>query len=256
MQSRISELFKNKPSNILSVYYTAGFPELDNTLAIAQNLESAGADMIEIGFPFSDPAADGPIIQASSKTALDQGMNLKLLFNQLSALRPTVKIPVLLMGYFNPVLQFGVENFCKACAEVGIDGCIIPDLPFQEFQDQYAALFKKYGLENIWLITPQTSEERIKLFDAHSDGFLYALSASSTTGKQVDFSDNSINYFDRLKNMNLKNPFLIGFGIGNKTAFNQACSYAQGAIVGTAFVKVLGKKYDKVAVDAFVASLR
>ncbi|MCX2575005.1 tryptophan synthase subunit alpha [Pedobacter sandarakinus] len=234
--NRIKQLFKEK-KNILSIYYTAGYPNTGDTIKIAEALERSGADMLEIGFPYSDPVADGPVIQASSKQSLDQGMTLQLLFDQLKELRKNVTIPVLLMGYVNPVLQFGVENFCKACAEVGVDGCIVPDLPMVEYEEFYQDCFEKHNLSNVFLITPQTAEARIHKIDSLTNGFIYLLSSSATTGKNLEVGDTTEAYFSRIKNMNLKNPTMIGFGISDKRTFDKACSYADGAIIGTAFVK-------------------
>lgn len=236
--SRLRRLFEEK-KNILSIYYTAGFPNLNDTLTIAEELERSGADLLEIGFPYSDPVADGPVIQASSKQALENGMDLKLLFDQLKDLRGKINIPVLLMGYVNPMLQYGVENFCKSCADVGVDGCIVPDLPMAEYEELYAPVFEKYGLSNIFLITPQTAEDRIRKIDSISNGFIYLLSSSATTGKHLQVSEGTEHYFARIAAMNLNNPTVIGFGISTKETFDKACQYANGAIVGSAFVKSL-----------------
>jgi len=236
--NRIKELFEKK-KNILSIYYTAGYPNISDTIQIADLLEKHGADMLEIGFPYSDPVADGPVIQASSKQSLDQGMTLKVLFEQLKDLRKHVTIPVLLMGYVNPVLQFGVENFCKACAEVGVDGCIVPDLPMVEYEEFYKGCFEEHNLSNVFLITPQTADERIHKIDGLTNGFIYLLSSSATTGKNLEVGDTTAQYFGRIKAMNLKNPTMIGFGISDRTTFDKACSYANGAIIGTAFVKAI-----------------
>ncbi len=252
---RLKELFQNK-KNILSIYYTAGYPSLQDTVAIAEELEKSGADLLEIGFPYSDPVADGPVIQASSKQALDSGMDLKLLFEQLKDLRNKVSIPVLLMGYVNPMLQFGVENFCKACAEVGVDGCIVPDLPMVEYEELYAPIFAKYGLSNIFLITPQTSPERIKKIDGLSNGFIYLLSSSATTGQNLQVSNTTENYFSRIKDLNLLNPTMIGFGISCKETFDKACQYANGAIIGSAFVKALDKNNLKQSIQGFMEKFK
>jgi len=237
--NRITQLFKEKKNNILSIYYTAGFPGIGDTVAIAEALEEAGADMLEIGFPYSDPVADGPVIQASSKQSLDSGMDLNLLFAQLKELRKKVNIPVLLMGYVNPVLQFGVENFCKACVEAGVDGCIVPDLPMYEYEELYKDIFLQHGLSNIFLVTPQTSEERIRKIDELSNGFIYLISTSATTGQNLQVSDVTTTYFSRVANMGLKNPTMIGFGIRDKQTFDAACQYANGGIIGTAFVSAI-----------------
>ncbi|TCC99852.1 tryptophan synthase subunit alpha [Pedobacter psychroterrae] len=253
--NRLQNLFETK-RNILSIYYTAGYPSLGDTVAIAEALEESGADLLEIGFPYSDPVADGPIIQASSKQALDNGMDLKLLFEHLKGLRAKVSIPVLLMGYVNPVLQFGVENFCKACAEVGVDGCIVPDLPMTEYEELYAPIFKENGLSNIFLITPQTSPERIQKIDGLSNGFIYLLSSSATTGQNLQVSDNTAAYFSRISELKLKNPTMIGFGISSKETFDKACSYANGAIIGSAFVKSLDAADLKGSVKAFMQKFK
>jgi len=248
--NRINQLFQEK--NILSIYYTAGFPNLEDTLTIARELESAGADMLEIGFPYSDPVADGPVIQASSKKALDNGMDLKLLFQQLKDLRKFVKIPVLLMGYVNPLLQYGVENFCKACAEVGVDGLIVPDLPMVEYEEFYKETFQQYGISNIFLITPQTTPERIRKIDALTNGFIYMVSSSATTGKNLSLSQVTEDYFSRVAAMELKNPAMIGFGISDQASFDKACQYANGAIIGTAFVKAIEDGDLKANIQGFM----
>lgn len=239
--NRINKLFEEKKNNILSIYYTAGYPNLNDTIGIAEALEQSGADMLEIGFPYSDPVADGPVIQASSKLALDNGMDLSLLFEQLKDLRKTVSIPILLMGYVNPLLQYGVENFCKSCAEVGVDGCIVPDLPMAEYEAFYSDTFKQYGISNIFLVTPQTSAERIQKIDQLTNGFIYLVSSSATTGKNLQLSQTTEDYFARIADLKLKNPIIIGFGINSKETFAKACQYANGAIVGSAFVKTIAE---------------
>jgi len=254
--NRINQLFKEKKNNILSIYYTAGYPGLGDTVATAEALQESGADMLEIGFPYSDPVADGPVIQATSKQALDNGMDLNLLFEQLKELRKKVTIPVLLMGYVNPVLQYGVENFCKACADAGIDGCIVPDLPMYEYEELYKDVFLKYGLCNIFLVTPQTSDERIRKIDALSNGFIYLLSASATTGKNLNVSDVTTTYFSRVAAMELNNPTMIGFGISSKETFEKACKYANGGIIGTAFVKAVEKGDLKENISSFMKMFR
>lgn len=243
LTNRIDQVFQEK-QNILSVYYTAGFPELNDTVRIAEYLEKAGADIIEIGMPFSDPLADGPTIQQSSTQALYNGMTLKLLFEQLQNVRQHVNIPMILMGYMNPVLQFGVEKFCQRCQEVGVDALILPDLPMQEYLLEYKDLFESYGLYNIFLITPQTSEERIHLIDEHSHGFIYIVSSASITGAKNEITPEQIAYFEHIQNMQLRNPTLIGFGISNYDTFSRACAYANGAIIGSAFIKVLEQSKD------------
>ncbi|MFP5080998.1 tryptophan synthase subunit alpha [Pedobacter sp. JCM 36344] len=249
--SRLKQLFQEK-KNILSIYYTAGYPSLGDTITIAEELERCGADLLEIGFPYSDPVADGPIIQASSKIALDNGMDLKLLFQQLKDLRRTVSIPVLLMGYVNPMLQYGVEEFCKSCAEVGVDGCIVPDLPMVEYEELYASVFAQYRLSNIFLITPQTSPERIQKIDGLSNGFIYLLSSSATTGQNLSVSNTTEAYFSRIADLKLNNPTVIGFGISSKETFDKACQYAGGAIVGSAFVKSLDSTDLKGSIQKFM----
>lgn len=235
--NRIDKLFEAKKENILSVYFTAGFPKLNDTVEIIQQLEKNGVDLIEIGIPFSDPTADGPTIQRSSEKALTNGMSLELLFEQLKDIRKSVKIPLVLMGYFNPVYQFGVEQFCAKCGEIGIDGTILPDLPLNEFENEYKHIFAKNNLHNILLITPQTSETRIRQIDAACSGFIYMVSSSSTTGAGKKVEDFQISYFERIQKMDLKNPRLIGFGISDNATFANACKYANGAIIGSAFVK-------------------
>jgi len=256
MNNRITRLFKEKKNNILSIYYTAGYPDLGDTVAIAEALEKAGADMLEIGFPYSDPVADGPVIQASSKQSLDQGMDLNLLFEQLKELRKNVTIPVLLMGYVNPVLQYGVENFCKACAAVGVDGCIVPDLPMAEYEELYKDIFLHNDLSNIFLVTPQTSVERIHKIDSLSNGFIYLLSSSATTGQNLQVSDTTSTYFSRVAAMELNNPTMIGFGISSRETFDKACQYANGGIIGTAFVKSLQSGRLQENIDGFMKMFR
>ena len=239
------------------MYYTAGFPALQDTVAIAQSLEQAGADIIEIGIPFSDPVADGPTIQQSNKTALDNGMNLKLLISQVKEIRKTVKLPIILMGYLNPVMQYGVEKFIKDVSDSGVDGLIIPDMPLYEYEEEYATLLDKHNLCNTFLISPTTSDERIRKIDAATQGFIYAVSASSTTGAKGDFTKDQISYFDRLKKMNLSNPFLVGFGISDHTTFSKASNYGAGAIVGSAFINLLKDSSDyQRDIYSFVKKLR
>lgn len=254
--NRLQQLFKKQQKNILSIYYTAGYPALNDTLAIAQALEEAGADFLEIGFPYSDPVADGPIIQASSKQALDNGMTLELLFGQLKDLRKTIKMPILLMGYVNVVLQYGIERFCQKCEEVGIDGCIIPDLPMYEYEEMYQPIFEKHGLSNIFLVTPQTSEARIRKIDGLSTAFVYLLSSSATTGKNLDVDNNTTTYFKRLADMKLQNPLMVGFGISDKVTFDAANRYASGAIIGSAFVKSLDQSRLAESAKDFVKSIK
>ena len=236
--NRINQkLQENK--KILSIYFSAGYPSLNDTVQIIQDLEKNGVDMIEIGLPFSDPLADGPTIQESSTQALHNGMTTQVLFDQIKDIRKTVSIPLVIMGYYNPMLQFGMENFCKKCSEIGIDGLIIPDLPVDVYAREYKDTFEKYGLKNIFLITPQTSEDRIRFIDSVSDGFIYMVSSASVTGSQTGFGSVQEEYFKRIADMNLKNPQIIGFGISNKETFNQATQFAKGAIIGSAFIKNL-----------------
>ena len=223
-------------NTVLSIYFSAGYPNLNDTVQIIQDLENNGVDMIEIGLPFSDPLADGPTIQASSTQALYNGMTTQILFEQLAYIRKTVSIPLIIMGYFNPMLQYGMENFCKKCAEIGIDGLIIPDLPVDVYANEFKTIFEQYGLINVFLITPQTSEERIRFIDSVSDGFIYMVSSASVTGSQSGFGNTQENYFKRIADMNLRNPQIIGFGINNAETFNQATQFAKGAIIGSAFI--------------------
>ncbi|SFA87067.1 tryptophan synthase, alpha chain [Flavobacterium swingsii] len=224
---------------ILSIYFSAGYPNLNDTVQIIQDLEKSGVDMIEIGLPFSDPLADGPTIQESSTKALENGMTTKLLFEQLENIRQSVQIPLIIMGYFNPILQYGIEDFCKKCEEIGIDGLIIPDLPVDIYAENYKETFEKYGLINVFLITPQTSEERIRYIDSVSNGFIYMVSSASVTGSSTGFGDIQTNYFKRISEMNLKNSQIVGFGISNKETFSQATKFGKGAIIGSAFIKNL-----------------
>jgi len=255
--NRILSLFEKKPKNILSIYYTAGFPKLESTVNIAQYLQEGGADMIEIGIPFSDPVADGQTIQASNKTALDNGMTLKLLFEQLSTLRSKVTIPVILMGYINPVIQYGVEKFCMQCEACGVDGLILPDLPIDVYLREYKALFNQYGLKNTFLITPQTAEARIRQIDEGSDGFIYMVSSASTTGAKNAFGEEQREYFTRIQQMKLKSPTLVGFGISNHSTFNEASSFSQGAIIGSAFINLIGESTNlKKDINTFIQNIR
>lgn len=253
--NRLNELFARKQEPLLSIYFTAGYPELGSTLDIAEALEEAGADFLEIGFPYSDPLADGPVIQQSSQQALSNGMTVGLLFEQLKELRKRVTIPVLLMGYFNPVLQYGVENFCKACAEAGVDGVIIPDLPMYEYEAMYEECFNSNGISNIFLITPHTSDERIRKIDELSKGFIYLLSSSATTGKNLALNEEADKYFSRIQGMDLKNPTMIGFGISNRESFQKAAQFTRGAIVGSAFVKILSEENYGGKIKAFIEEL-
>ncbi|SIR36377.1 tryptophan synthase subunit alpha [Maribacter ulvicola] len=238
MSNRItSKLQEDK--KLLSIYFTAGYPTLNETVKIIEDLEKNGVDMIEIGLPFSDPLADGPTIQESSTAALKNGMTTEVLFNQLKDIRKTVSIPLIIMGYFNPMLQYGVEAFCKKCQEIGIDGLILPDLPLDIYQEDYEAIFRKYGLLNVFLITPQTSEARIRKIDDASNGFIYMVSSASVTGSKSGFGQEQESYFERIAAMNLNTPQIVGFGIKDKETFKQATKTAKGAIIGSAFIKHL-----------------
>lgn len=253
--NRLEELFTRKSTNVLNVYCTAGFPQLNSTLEVMKALQDNGADIIELGMPYSDPLADGPVIQASNTKALQNGMTMQLLFEQLRDFRKEIYVPVILMGNINPVLQFGFENFCKQAASLPVDGIILPDLPEYEFENEYGAFIKKYGLDFIFLITPETSEERIKKLDALSFGFLYAVSSSSTTGNKKDFNEVE-EYLHQLKKMQLKNPLMAGFGIKDKATFQSACKYANGAIIGTAYIKAIENADDiQTATKAFLNSI-
>jgi tryptophan synthase alpha chain len=275
--SRIKELFDKKNSNVLNVYCTAGYPKLDSTLTVMKALQNNGADIIELGMPYSDPLADGPVIQASGTVALHNGMTITMLFEQLKNFRSgnpplgdgviirsdssplgagRLTLPVILMGYMNPILQYGFEKFCADAAAVGVDGLILPDLPQHEFETEYGAIIKKYGLDFIFLVTPETSEERIKELDALSTGFLYAVSSSSTTGKDKDFSAVE-KYLQKLQSLQLKNPVLVGFGIKDKQTFEAACRHANGAIIGTAYIKALENTTDvEATTKAFLSGIK
>jgi tryptophan synthase alpha chain len=253
--SRIAELFKKKTKNILNVYCTAGFPQLDSTMPVLKALQKNGADMVELGMPYSDPLADGPVIQHSSFIALQNGMMIKKLFEQLNDLRKEIQLPIILMGYMNPILQYGFEKFCGNAAAVGIDGLILPDLPEHEFETEYGAIVKKYGLDFIFLVTPETSERRIKKLDELSTGFLYAVSSSSTTGGENNMPDVR-SYLQKLRNLRLKNPVLVGFGIKDKQSFQTACENANGAIIGSAYIKALENVRDvEMATKKFLSSI-
>jgi len=241
--SRLQDLFQQKKKRVLNMYCTAGYPELNSTVDVMQNLQDAGADMLELGMPYSDPLADGPVIQASASKALANGMTIATLFKQLENFRTSIHVPVVLMGYMNPVLQYGFERFCAAAAAVGIDGLILPDLPLYEWETEYGAILKKYNLDFIFLVTPETSEARIRKLDAASSGFLYAVSSSSTTGGTINLAALE-NYLQRLQAMHLKNPVLVGFGIKDKKTFDTACNYAQGAIIASAYIKALEQQPD------------
>lgn len=253
--TRIGELFKRKRTQVLSVYSTAGFPRLDSTLEVMKALQSNGADLIELGMPYSDPLADGPVIQASGTRALENGMSLAVLLGQLKDMRASIQIPVLLMGYLNPILQYGFERFCEEAARCGVDGLILPDLPIYEFETEYGPVLRKHGLDFVFLVTPETSPERIRKVDMLSTGFLYAVSSSSTTGKNKDIRDQEA-YFRRLQQMDLRNPVLVGFGIRDKASFEAACSHANGAIIGSAYIRAIEQATDiDVATREFLSGI-
>ena len=241
MTNRIDNAFK-KGKKILSIYFSAGHPNLNDTITIIKNLQDSGVDMIEIGLPFSDPLADGPTIQKSSTKALKNGMTTEKLFNQLDGIRKEIDIPLIIMGYLNPIMQYGIEKFCKQCMSIGIDGLIIPDLPVEVFNETYKSIFSNHGLYNMFLITPQTPTSRIKLIDDVSNGFIYMVSSSSVTGEKNTINTVQTSYFKRIKSMNLKNPTIVGFGISNFETFNKAVSYSNGAIIGSAFINFLNNK--------------
>lgn len=240
---------------LLSLYFTAGYPNINDTVSILQQLQDSGVDMVEIGLPFSDPLADGPTIQESSTAALHNGMTTQVLFDQLKDVRKTIDIPLIVMGYFNPMLQYGVEKFCVKCQEIGIDGIIMPDLPLAEYEAEYKTIFEKYGLINVFLITPQTSDERIQQIDAASNGFIYMVSSASTTGSQSGFGNTQSEYFERIANMNLNNPQVVGFGISDANTFQAATAFAKGAIIGSAFIKHI-TAHGADSVEAFVKTIR
>ena len=257
-QNRITDLFANKSERLLNIYFTAGFPHLDDTVTVLRGLQQAGVDLVEIGMPYSDPVADGETIQKSNGRALDNGMSLKKLFAQLDGCREeSITVPILLMGYINPVLQYGVGNFCRMCREVGVDGVILPDLPLDLFLAEYAETFREYGILNVNLITPQTTDDRIRLIDEESDGFIYMVSSASTTGAVTGISDPMRAYFERIQAMNLRNPRLIGFGINDHETFDAACANANGAIVGSAFIRHLDDHGSSPeSIRAFVGTIR
>lgn len=251
---RIDQAFQ-KPGKLLSIYFSAGHPQRDDTLPILTALQDAGVDMVEIGLPFSDPLADGPTIQESATQALKNGMTTAHLFDQLCDVRQTIHLPLVLMGYFNPILQYGVEAFCRQCAAVGIDGLIIPDLPVDVYHEQYQSLFEQYGLYNMFLISPQTSEARIRYIDSVSKGFIYMVSSASVTGAQKTFGDAQQAYFERIAKMALQTPQLVGFGISNAATFRAATTHAKGAIIGSAFIQFLNEKgVDRI--PEFIAQIR
>jgi len=254
--NRINKLFEDKKTDILSVYFTAGFPSLNDTCAVIKELQGNGVDLIEVGIPFSDPMADGPTIQDSGNIALKNGMSLKVLFEQLSDIRKDVTIPLIMMGYLNPIMQYGFESFCKKCSEVGIDGAIIPDLPFDDYIREYKPVADKYDIKIVMLITPETSDERIRLIDKNTNSFIYMVSSAATTGAQKSFDDRKQAYFKRINNMDLRNPRLIGFGISNKETFDAALKNSSGAIIGSKFISLLKDSPDiQTAVKSLKKSL-
>lgn len=255
--NRINQLFQDKKKNVFSLYFCAGYPTLDSTVEIIETLEKKGVDLLEIGIPFSDPIADGPVIQNATHQSLKNGMNLRLLFDQLRDIRKHVKMPLVIMGYLNPIFQFGFEKFCKACAECGIDGMIIPDLPFKNYIEEFKPIADRYDLKMIMLITPETEEERIRLIDEHTDGFIYMVSSAATTGAQKSFGDPLQEYFNRVNQMNLKNPRMIGFGISNKQTLETARANASGTIIGSKFVTLQGTCPDTAtAFDQLMEALK
>ena len=239
--NRINQLFQDSPKNLLSVYFCAGFPTLNSTADVIRTLEKNGVNMIEIGIPFSDPMADGIVIQDAATRALRNGMSLRILFEQLQDIRRDVRIPLILMGYLNPIMHFGFEAFCRKCTECGIDGVIIPDLPFREYEENYKAVAQKYDIRVIMLITPETSEARVREIDEHTNGFIYMVSSAATTGAQKDFDSQKQAYFKKIQDMHLRNPRMVGFGISNKQTFDAACANSSGAIIGSRFVTSLNE---------------
>ncbi|MEI7421653.1 MAG: tryptophan synthase subunit alpha [Prolixibacteraceae bacterium] len=255
--NRLTRLFQTKKHPILSVYFTAGYPNLNDNLPILTALQKNGIDLAEIGIPFSDPMADGPVIQRSAGEALHNGMSLRLLFEQLKEIRKTISMPLILMGYLNPIMQYGFDRFCQSCSEVGIDGVIIPDLPFADYLANYKSIAESHDLKMIMLITPETSEERIRLIDQHTEGFIYLVSSASTTGAQQTFDESKQAYFSRVAGMNLRNPLLVGFGISNRATLEAATAHTNGAIVGSKFIQLLGESNSAdEAVRGLLAALK
>ena len=256
--NRINQLFATKKENILSLYFCAGDPVADGTADVIRTLQQKGVDMLEIGIPFSDPMADGPVIQDAATRALRGGMTLRRLFAQLQDIRRDVRIPLLLMGYLNPIMQYGFEAFCRSCRECGIDGAIIPDLPFKDYMEEYRPIARQYGIHIIMLITPETSEERIRQIDEHTDGFIYMVSSAAITGAQRDFNAQKQAYFRRIGNMRLRNPRMIGFGISNRQTFEAAAKHAAGCIIGSKFVSLLAEEQGNAgrAADRLLAALK
>lgn len=241
MSNRINQLFQDTPKNVLSIYFCAGTPTLNGTADVIRTLEKNGVNMIEIGIPFSDPMADGLVIQNAATHALRNGMSLRLLFEQLRDIRKDVHIPLILMGYLNPIMKFGFESFCRRCEECGIDGVIIPDLPFKDYLANYKSIAEAHNVKVIMLITPETSEARVREIDAHTDGFIYMVSSAATTGAQHDFDSQKQAYFKKIEDLHLRNPRMVGFGISNKQTFNAACANSSGAIIGSRFVTLLNE---------------
>ncbi len=258
MKNRLTELFKKEPSKkVLSIFCTAGFPELNSIVPICESLEENGVDLIEIGMPFSDPVADGPVIQEASDVALKNGMTLEVLFRQLESLRERVSVPILLMGYINPVLQYGLERFVTSATSVGVDGVILPDLPLPEYRQQCKDLFANNNLSAVFLVTPHTPEDRIRELDSESSGFLYVVSTPSTTGSKLEVVAEQQEYFSRLRAMELKNPLLVGFGISDKESYERVCEHMDGAIIGSAFIRCIRESNDLSGdIQAFIKSIR
>ena len=256
MKNKLTELFLRKNKNVLNIYCTAGYPHLDSTPKVLIALQNNGADIIEVGMPYSDPIADGPVIQQSNMRAIENGMTISLLFKQLNEAKNKITLPLILMGYFNPVLQYGIEKFCKDADDAGVAGMIIPDMPMYEYEIVYKPIFENYNFSFIFLITPQTSDKRIKEADKLSSGFLYAVSSSSTTGAALDTTGQA-EYFKRIAAMKLKNPIMIGFGINNKQTFDAACEYAAGAIIGSAYIKALTNNENvETATTSFIRTIK
>lgn len=257
MKNLIDEAFSGKKEKLLNVYFTAGFPQLEDTGRILKTLDQCDVDFVEIGMPFSDPIADGSTIQSSNMVALENGITIGKIFDQLDAIKSQYKVPVILMGYMNPVLQYGIEKFCARCQQAGVSGLIIPDLPMYDYLRKYKAMFDSHGLYNIFLISPQTSEERIRTIDENSNGFIYMVSSTSITGAKSDISTEQEKYFNRINEMGLKNPRLIGFGISSHDTFEKACQYARGAIIGSAFIKMLQAADDlEPAIEKFISDIK
>lgn len=246
MENRINNLLEKK-DNLLSIYFTAGYPSLNDTTDIIKKVAESGADLLEIGVPFSDPVADGPTIQHSNTVAIENGMTVKLLFEQLKDIRKSVDVPLIMMSSLNPIMQYGFENFCKKCKEIDVDGLIIPDLPVEEYIDNYKSIVEENGLRNIILVTPASTDERIRLVDQNTDGFIYMVSSSSTTGENKNFTSDFEHFANRLGGLNLRNPLITGFGIKDKTSFDQVCKYSKGGIIGSAFVKAVAETDDVLA---------